>query len=153
MEASKRLQNWGWAWLALSVALAFHVWDETVHDFLSVYNPAVRAIREQVPLLPLPTFTFGIWLGGLITAVVLLLLLSFFAFRGVRRLRSVAYAFAVIMIGNALLHLVSSLYFGRMMPGVYSSPLLIIAAFWLLILLWRRVSSRDGARLSERESR
>jgi len=135
MTSSARSQHWGWAWLALSIALAFHVWDEAAHDFLSVYNPAVRAIRETVPFLPLPTFTFDVWLGGLIVAVIVLTLLSFFAFRDARWLRPIAYVFAVLMIGNGLLHSVVSLYDGQVMPGLYSSPLLIGAAVWLLIRL------------------
>jgi len=63
----------GPAWVALCVALAIHVADEALTDFLSVYNPAVRAIRARFPFLPLPTFTFRIWLGGLIVVTVLLL--------------------------------------------------------------------------------
>src|SRR5256885_3873849 len=56
----------GVAWLALCGGLAIHVADEALTDFLSVYNPAVRAIRARFPFLPLPTFTFPVWLGGLI---------------------------------------------------------------------------------------
>jgi len=63
----------GPAWVALCVALAIHVADEALTDFLSVYNPAVGAIRARFPFLPLPTFTFRIWLGGLIVVTVLLL--------------------------------------------------------------------------------
>lgn len=51
--------HWGWSWLALCAALAVHVADEALTDFLSVYNPIARAIRERVPFLPLPVFTFG----------------------------------------------------------------------------------------------
>ena len=63
----------GVAWVGLCVALGIHVADEALTDFLSVYNPAVRAIRSRFPFLPLPTFTFPVWLGGLITVTVLLL--------------------------------------------------------------------------------
>ncbi len=96
MDASRRAQSWGRAWLALSAALALHVADEAVHDFLAVYNPAVQAIRERAPFLPLPTFSFGIWIGGLAAAVLLLLLLSSFAFRDSRCLRPIAYGLALI---------------------------------------------------------
>jgi len=48
----------GLAWVLLTLALAAHVVDEAVNDFLSFYNPAVQAIRQVAPFLPLPTFTF-----------------------------------------------------------------------------------------------
>jgi len=35
--------RFGFAWVLLSVALTLHVTDEALSDFLSVYNPAVRA--------------------------------------------------------------------------------------------------------------
>jgi hypothetical protein len=67
-------RGWGTTWVALSLALALHVWDEAAHDFLAVYNPTVLSIRERLPFLPLPTFTFGEWLFGLIVGVGALLL-------------------------------------------------------------------------------
>ena len=137
------VQGWGWSWIALSLALALHVWDEAVHDFLSVYNLTVRAIREQLPFLPLPTFSFGIWLTGLILFVLVLLLLSGLAFQGRRWLRPISYALAVLMIGNGMLHVFASLYKGEMMPGVYSSPVLIGAAVWLIVQL-RKSGKRAG---------
>ncbi len=137
------VQGWGWSWIALSLALALHVWDEAAHDFLSVYNPTVRAIREQVPFLPLPTFSFGIWLTGLILAVLVLLLLSGFAFQGARWLKPISYALAVLIIGNGMLHLLASAYKREMVPGVYSSPVLIGAAIWLIVEL-RKSGKRAG---------
>ena len=50
----------------LGLALSVHVADEALTDFLSVYNPAVEALRERLPWFPLPTFTFEGWLTGLI---------------------------------------------------------------------------------------
>ena len=57
--------GYGVAWLALCIGLAIHVADEALTDFLSVYNPTVGAIRARFPFLPLPTYTFPVWLGGL----------------------------------------------------------------------------------------
>ncbi len=122
----------GVAWVGLCVALGIHVADEALTDFLSVYNPAVRAIRSRFPFLPLPTFTFPVWLGGLITVTVLLLALSPAAFRGEPGMRPAAYVFAVVMAGNGLLHLAGSIYLKRAMPGVYSAPLILAAALYLL---------------------
>jgi len=125
--------QYGFAWIALCVALALHVIDEALTDFLSVYNRSVRAIRARFPFLPLPTFTFGVWLAGLVLAVVVLASLTPFAFWGAGWMRPIAYAFGIVMAGNGLLHLVGSVYMRKAMPGVYSAPLLLAAAVYLLV--------------------
>jgi hypothetical protein len=119
--------------VALCAALAIHVADEALSGFLSVYNPAVRAIRERVPFLPLPTFTFRIWLAGLVVAVIGLASLSPFAFARAAWMAVPASAVAVVMLGNGALHIGASLYRRRLMPGVSSAPFLIAAAVWLLL--------------------
>ena len=124
--------HFGLAWLALCVAFAIHVADEALTDFLSVYNPAVRSIRARFPFLPLPTFTFRGWLMGLILAVGVLASLTPFAYRGAGWVRPIAYAFGIVMAGNGMLHLVGSIYLRKAMPGVYSAPLLLAAAIYLL---------------------
>jgi hypothetical protein len=128
----------GWAWIALSLSLAIHVIDEAMTDFLSVYNPTVLAIRQRFPFFPLPVFTFEIWLSGLIGAVLLLLLLSPFAFRGAKWVRILSYPLGILMLGNGLLHIGGSFYLGRAMPGVYSSPLLLASSIYLLTGVYRR---------------
>ena len=122
----------GPAWVTLCIAFGIHVVDEALTDFLSVYNPMVRAIRARFPLLPLPTFTFRVWLTGLMLAVVVLASLTPFAFRGAGWMRPVALAFGLIMAGNGLLHLVASVYLRKVMPGTYSAPLILAAAIYLL---------------------
>lgn len=128
----------GFAWIALCLALAVHVIDETLTDFLSVYNPAVQAIRSKLPLLPLPTFSFEVWLSGLIFAILLLLSLSILVFRGSKLMVPLSYVFAIIMLLNGILHVAGSLYFGRIMPGVYSSPLLLAGSVYLLFCLLKK---------------
>ena len=125
--------HFGIAWVALCVALAIHIADEALTDFLSVYNPVVRAIRGKYPFLPLPTFTFAVWLGGLIAVTLLLAALSPAAFRGARAMRPAAYVFGIIMAGNGLLHLVGSVRMRRVMPGAYSAPLILAAGVCLLL--------------------
>ena len=63
---------------------------------------------------------------------VLLFALSPAAFRGEPRMRPGAYVFGVVMAGNGLLHLVGSVYMRKAMPGVYSAPLILGAALYLL---------------------
>jgi hypothetical protein len=124
--------HFGLAWLALCAALGIHVVDEALTDFLSIYNPMVRNLRALFPFLPLPTFTFRVWFTGLVVTVVLLASLTPLAFRGVAWMRPIAYAFGIVMAGNGLLHLVGSVYMRKAMPGVYSAPLILAAAVYLL---------------------
>lgn len=139
----------GIAWLALCAALAVHVADEALTGFLTVYNPTVLAARARFGWFPMPTFTFGVWLGGLVLLVVVLLAMSPLVFRGVRGMRPVAYALAVIMILNALGHTLGTIRghtfaeisFARPMPGFYSSPLLLAASIYLLLQLHRTKGS------------
>ncbi len=138
-EASRRH---GWAWIALTLALAVHVADEALTDFLSVYNPAVRAIRQRLPLLPLPTFTFTIWLSGLFALVLLLLVLSRLVFRGARPMVPLSYLLGGIMLANGLGHIAGSLYFRRLMPGVYSAPLLLVSSLYLVAQAHRVARTR-----------
>ena len=132
----KRVQmqrRWGIAWIGLASALAIHVTDEALTGFLPLYNSIVSEIRESYPFLPLPTFSFPYWLGGLIGAILLLYLLSPLVFAGRIWLRYGSYALSVLMILNGLGHIGASLYWGTFAPGVYSSPILVLAAVALLV--------------------
>ena len=122
----------GIAWLGLATALAIHVTDEALTGFLPLYNSIVREIRESYLFVPLPTFTFPFWLGGLIVAVLILFLLSPLVFAGRTSVRYVSYALSILMILNGLGHISASLYWGTLAPGVYSSPVLLLAAVALL---------------------
>jgi hypothetical protein len=132
-QGQQMARRFGYAWIFLSAALALHVTDEAMTDFLSVYNPAVLAIRERLPYLPLPTFSFGVWLTGLCIGIALLFCLTPAAFRGSRILIWIAFALTILMFGNGLLHVAGSFYLGRFMPGVYSSPILLVASACLFI--------------------
>ena len=138
------------AWVFLCLALALHVTDEATTGFLSVYNPTVIALRKNWAWLPMPVFRFDVWLAGLILAIAALLCLSLFVLRGARWMRPLAYAFAVMMLGNGLGHTlgtifgrtVASVRFPRPMPGFLSSPFLFLASAYLLFEL-RRTSRLD----------
>jgi hypothetical protein len=123
----------GIAWVLFAVAFATHFTDEAIHGFLPEYNSRVRVIRHKLPLLPIPTFSFAGWLALLTAAVVLLLCLSPLAFEDNTWLHLAARPIAVVAgVFNAALHLISSIWYRRRMPGLYSSPLLLIAAVYLL---------------------
>jgi hypothetical protein len=128
-KGAKLFRRWGFAWLALCSAFVLHVLDEALNDFLAVYNPTVKALREKFPWAPLPTFAFIEWIALLGAAILILFLLSIYAFRGIRPL---SYIFAVVMLVNGLQHIGVSLYSGALMPGALSSPLLLVGAIYLL---------------------
>lgn len=132
--------------MTLSLALAAHIADEALTDFLAVYNPIVRSARERFGWWPMPTFTFDVWLAGLIAVVALLLLLTPSAYRGSRLVRAAAYPFGAIMLLNGLGHLAGSIYFGRWMPGATTAPALIAASLWLLSTIPDTAAARSAVR-------
>ena len=145
MENVTPNRGFGIAWVTFALALAVHLTDEVTHDFLSTYNPSVRAIRARFPFLPLPTFSFRVWLALLIAGIFLLLCLSPLAFRGKPWLRIASRPLSIVVgVLNATLHISSSVYFHRWMPGVYSSPLLLLAAIYLLASSRARDSSMES---------
>jgi disulfide bond formation protein DsbB len=99
----------------------------------------VRTIRARLLFLPLPTFTFGVWLTGLILGILLLLALAPLSFRGKRWVLWASFPLAILMFGNGLGHIGGSIYLGHLMPGVYSAPLLLIASAWLLRQAWAQL--------------
>lgn len=105
--------------------------DESLTGFLPFYNQQVLSLRARLGFFPAPTFSFRAWLGGLIVAIILGFLMTFLVQRGGRGIRWVTTVLAVLMVGNALGHLVVSVYQGRALPGVWSSPLLLVAATWM----------------------
>jgi hypothetical protein len=124
--------DFGLAWLGATIALALHVADEATHDFLSWYNPRALRIRRALGGLPFPpTFTFLPWLVGLIAAVLVLASLTPAAYKNTPWMRPLAYVLAASHLGNGLLHAAGSIAARRLVPGVLSAPLLLIAGGWL----------------------
>lgn len=132
--------RFGTAWLLLCGCLALHVADEALTGFLDIYNPTVQAIRQRLPFLPLPTFSFRVWLTGLIVAVTVLSALSVPAFRGKKWVVPLAYIFGFFMLLNGCAHIAGSFYLGRVAPGVYTAPLLLATSIHLIARA-RRVRS------------
>ena len=126
------------AWLVLVGALAVHVADEAATGFLGFYNPLVLSIRSRVAWFPMPTFTFGIWLVGLVVLVLVLAALGGPVRRGAPGTKPASWLFAGIMFLNGLGHLGGSLYFDRWLPGTTSAPLLLMGSVFLGLRTWRR---------------
>jgi hypothetical protein len=136
----------GRAWFALTVALGAHVVDEALTGFLAVYNPIVAAARERWSWFPMPTFTFGVWLTGLICLVILLLALAPLASSGALLTHVLAFPFAIIIgILNGVGHISASLYWGRWAPGTTTAPLLVACGAWLFASALRHHSPLSAA--------
>ena len=137
--------------MMLWIALAIHVTDEALTDFLSVYNPTVLALRARFGFWPMPTLAFGPWLTALALGILFLASLSRFAFRNARWVRPIFYCCAVVAgimnalghtIATILGHTVGTVQFARPAPGFYSSPLLLLVSGYALLQLRRtRLSS------------
>jgi len=124
LNASEKIAlHWGISWITLCLAFAAHVYDEAIHNFLSFYNPIAASIRGAFSLLPLPIFNFKTWIMLLTLAILVLLSI-----------------FLSIMFVNGLLHIIGSIAMGMAIPGVFSSPLLLLAAGYLFVVV-RKVPS------------
>ena len=76
---------------------------------------------------------FQNWIGTLMLGLVFWLALSPLAFRGLKWLRVLNVPAALVVgILNGSAHILSSIYLGRWMPGVYCSPLLLLSGTLLL---------------------
>ena len=133
------------AWLFLVAALALHVLDEALTGFLDFYNPLVLQLRESLGFWPMPTFTFGVWLSGLVALVVILAALTPAVRRGATGTRLVSWVLAVIMLGNGIAHLAGSVYYRRWLPGATSAPLLLVASIMLMNATLARSRRADAS--------
>jgi hypothetical protein len=126
------------AWLLLVGALAVHVIDESLTGFLDFYNPLVQSIRSQIPWFPMPTFTVGVWLAGLILLVIVLAGFAPAVRRGGVTPSLASWLLSFIMFMNGLGHLAGSVYFQRWLPGATSAPLLLASSVFLAHVTWQR---------------
>lgn len=140
------------AWILLVGALGLHVIDEAATDFLGFYNPLVHSLRVRWPWFPMPTFTFGFWLTGLVVLVLGLAFLAPAVRKNILGTGLASWVLSGIMFLNGVGHLGGSLYMQRWLPGATSAPLLILASAVLAKRTWdRRLSTSLGAfRLTHR---
>jgi hypothetical protein len=146
MAPSTSSRQWGITWVCLVLAIALHVADEALTGFLPRYNAFIESLRAANFWLPFPTFTFQAWISGLTLGVLILLSLSPLVFAGNRYLRPLAFFLGILMVANALGHIGISVYLGEFAPGVYSSPVLLVAAVALLVTTWRHRCSSGTTR-------
>ena len=101
------------AWTAMAVAFGVHVIDEATTDFLASYNPVARQIRARLRLPFPPVFTFWPWFLGLLTVTAILFGLIPQATAQKAWMAWLALVFAIINIGNGLLHIGASMRFAH----------------------------------------
>ena len=116
------------AWVLMSSAIAVHVFDETLTDFLPFYNQSILDLRRSLGFFTFPVLSYGLWLGGLITGIAVCFALTSVVGRGGKIIRIVTTVLGVIMVMNALAHMLGSAYFDRLLPGFWSSPFLLVTA-------------------------
>ena len=122
------------SWLLMVISIALHVLDEALTGFLPFFNERTVIISEWLGFLRIPSVDFVTWLTALIIGIVILFSLTFVVKRGGRAIRIFATALGILMIVNALLHIVGSIYQGYLLPGFFSSPVLLVTAGYVL---WR----------------
>lgn len=141
MEVDRPTASFGSGWILLCLALAAHVVDGARSGFAATYSPWVVIA---------PMFASRSELAGAIFLVIILLALTPFARRGSRWMRVVAYVLAALAmlrgvgIVVVLGMVVRTNRFVAAIPGLYSSPLLVVAAGFLLYCL-RRSAPKEGA--------
>ena len=131
-------------WVVLVIALAVHVLDEALTNFLEFYNPLVLSIRARIPWFPMPMFTFDVRLAGLVLLVLILASLTPAMRRGGEAIWLASWVFGTIMFMNGLGHLAGSVWFRRWLPGATSAPLLLAASVFLMRATWQRRRSDAG---------
>jgi hypothetical protein len=140
--------NFGTPWLLLCLGFALHVWDEAAHDFLSYYNATALALYGHFSWFPRLDMQFRTWLSALVAVNLALLALTPWAYRNAKWLRPVAYGFAGIELvygaGQILAAIrgrtVPSVHFEGAAPGVYTAPLVVVLAAYLI---WSLRKSRS----------
>jgi hypothetical protein len=135
------------AYLLMVISLGLHVIDEAITGFLGFYNPLVLKLREQFEFIPFPVFPFWLWALGLSLLVTVLLLVTSLIHKRNKILIFIIRVFSFIMILNGLGHILGSVYLSRILPGFYSSPLLLAFSIYLLIILSGKTESKS--RLSD----
>ncbi|OGF67412.1 MAG: hypothetical protein A2Y62_02255 [Candidatus Fischerbacteria bacterium RBG_13_37_8] len=121
------------AWFVLVTAVALHVIDEAITGFLPFYNQAVYDIKARLGFFPAPTFSFGMWIEGLIVAILIGYSIIPLVARGGRIIRVVTLVVGIMMVINALGHLLGSLFTKTILPGMWSSPILLFAALYVVV--------------------
>lgn len=137
VRATRRRSRLGLAWLLLCLVLAVHVAEEALTGFLPAYNLVADAIRDLFPFLPVPALSVSMWLFATIGLVAALTALAPLAYRGFALMRVATVGLSLVLLANVSGHIGGSIFAGRPMPGVYSTPILAVAGVYGLVVAWK----------------
>ncbi len=144
-----RKPNFGFAWLFLCLSMALHAWDEATHSFLTYYNATVLTLYGHFAFFPRIDLEYQNWVELWVLVIIAGLILTPWAFRNVRWMRWLGFATAalVLLVGAGFVAaqiyggFLGSVQFDGAAPGVYTTPLLLVAGGYLY---WRlRRCSRE----------
>jgi hypothetical protein len=121
------------AWLVMMTAIVLHVIDEAMTDFLSFYHHLVVDLRQRLGFFPMPRLSFWLWLTGLIFLIAAGFAFAAVVARGGRVARRLTIVLGILMMLNACCHMIGSAALGRILPGFWSSPFLLIAAAFVVM--------------------
>lgn len=121
------------AWDLMILTVGLHVFDEDLTDFPGFYNSLVLELQKGLGFFPVPVISHRVWLGGLISVVIIGFALTPLVNRGRGFFRILTTVLGANMIAKALVNLLGSLFFGRLLPGFWSSPFLLAAAVFAVV--------------------
>jgi hypothetical protein len=121
------------AWVLMMSAVAVHVLDEAISGFLPFYNDIAFNLRGRLGFPLPPRLAFETWIVGLITAIIIGFALTPLVSRGGRLVRVFTTIVGILTAVNALGHMLGSVYLGRLLPGFWSSPFLLLTAVFVVI--------------------
>lgn len=121
------------AWALMVFAAGLHVFDEALTNFPGFYNSLVLELQKGLGFFPAPVISHRVWLGGLISVVIIGFVLTPLVNRGRGFFRILTTVLGANMIAKALVNILGSLFFGRLLPGFWSSPFLLVAAVFAVV--------------------
>ncbi len=134
---ARTLQRWTIAWFVLCVVLALHIAEEAASGDYRAYGQSLDLLRQFFPQLPIPQFSFTVWLVDIAGAIIVLFLLTGLVHNNLQIMRAASYALAVFTTANAMLHILLSLASDQVLAGTLTSPPLLAASLFLFLSIPR----------------
>jgi len=115
-------------WLLQLTALLIHVADEAIGDLVSYYNLTIDEINSDLGTTVLPTLILEYWLAAMLIVIAILFSLTRWVSRVSSMARRLVLVVSALMVLNGVGHVIGSIFLGHLLPGFWSSPLLIVVS-------------------------
>lgn len=109
-------------------ALLIHVADEAIGDLVSYYNLTIDEINSDLGTTVLPTLILEYWLAAMLIVIAILFSLTRWVSRVSSMARRLVLVVSALMVLNGVGHVIGSIFLGHLLPGFWSSPLLIVVS-------------------------